>query len=85
MDNVILSHEVIHSLQLSSTLGVLIKMNLSKSFDQLSGKYVHSLLLSFGFNDKWVNWITTLTSLDFFSIMINGLPSIHFTPSRGIL
>lgn len=33
MDNVILGHEVIHSLKVSRTLGMLIKLDLSKVFD----------------------------------------------------
>jgi hypothetical protein len=78
-------HEVIHSLKSSDTPGMLINLDLSKSFDKLSWKYMHSLLLAFGFNENWVNWIMTLTSLYFFSILINGVPSHPFSPSRGIL
>jgi hypothetical protein len=36
MDNFILAHEVIHSLKASRTPGMLIKLNLSKAFDQAS-------------------------------------------------
>jgi hypothetical protein len=36
MDNVILMHEVIHSPQKTDTLGMLLKLDLSKVFDKIS-------------------------------------------------
>jgi hypothetical protein len=42
------------------------------------------LLLAFGFDKLWVTWILNLTSTAFFSILVNGVPSRPFTPSRGI-
>jgi len=84
MDNVILDHEVIHSLKMTKVPGMLIKLDLSKDFDKVSWQYLHSILESFGFDQQWVNWILNLTSSAFFSIVINGVPSQLFSPSRGI-
>jgi hypothetical protein len=84
MDNVILAHEVIHSLKTTKTPGMLIKLDLSKSFDRISWQYMRSMLESFGFDKHWVNWILKLTSSAFFSILVNGVPSQPFSPSRGI-
>lgn len=42
------------------------------------------MLPSFGFNSSYTSWILSLTSLDFFLILINGSPSTKFTSSRGI-
>jgi hypothetical protein len=84
MDSVILVHEVIHSLKTTCTPGMLIKLDLSKDFDRLSWQYMHSLLLAFGFNEDWIAWIMKLTSSTFFSILVNGIPSWPFSPSRGI-
>jgi hypothetical protein len=50
MDNVILVHEIIHSFKTNRTLGILIKHDISKAFDKLIWKYMHSILLSLGFS-----------------------------------
>jgi len=54
---------------------MLIKLDLSKSFDRISWQYMRSMLESFGFDKDWVNWILKLTSSAFFYILVNGVPS----------
>jgi hypothetical protein len=63
---------------------MLLKLDLSKSFDKLRWDYMRAMLLAFGFDPSWVAWILNLTSTTFFSILINGIPSRPFTPTRGI-
>jgi hypothetical protein len=84
MDSVILAHEVIHSLQKSKTPGMLLKLDISKAFDKLNWDYMRAMLIAFGFDQSWVTWIMNLTSSAFFSILVNGVPSRTFSPSRGI-
>jgi hypothetical protein len=84
LDSVILAHEVIHSLHSTKSQGMLLKLDLSKAFDKLSWNYLNSTLLAFGFEPTWVSWIVNLTSSALFSILINGIPSKPFPPSRGI-
>jgi hypothetical protein len=84
MDSVMLAHEVIHSLKSTRTPGMLIKLDLSKYFDRLSWQYMNSLLEAFGFDKTWIDWIMKLTSSAFFSILVNGVPSQPFSPTRGI-
>jgi hypothetical protein len=63
---------------------MLIKLDLSKAFDRISWKYMCSLLEAFGFDTTRIAWIMQLTSSSFFSILVNGVPSHPFTPTRGI-
>jgi hypothetical protein len=84
LDSIILAHEVIHSLRKTCTLGMLLKLDLSRDFDKLSWAYMHSVLLAFSFDPSWVNSILNLTSSTFFSILINGVPSCPFSPTQGI-
>jgi exonuclease III len=84
MDSVILAHEIIHSLKSSRTPGMLIKLDLSKAFDRASWQYIRAVLNSFGFDQTWISWVMNLTSSAFFSILVNGVPSKPFSPTRGI-
>jgi len=63
---------------------MLIKLDLSKSFDKFNCKYIYSGLRVFGFHIDWVKWILSLIFYAFFSILINGSHYSPFIPSRGI-
>lgn len=63
---------------------MLLKIDLSKAFDSLSWIYIQKILNAFGFSPSWVRWIINLLSSLFFSILVNGIPSPTFRPSRGI-
>jgi hypothetical protein len=84
MDSVFLAHEIIHSLKTSRTPGMLIKLDLSKDFDRASRQYIRAVLDAFGFDQGWTSWVLNLISSTFFSILINGVPSKPFLPTRGI-
>eukprot|EP00253_Pinus_taeda_P017647 PITA_17647 len=63
---------------------MLLKIDLSKAFDSISWEYMQSILHAFGFAPAWVRWVSSLISSAFFSILINGIPSSTFRPTRGI-
>eukprot|EP00253_Pinus_taeda_P018267 PITA_18267 len=83
-DGIILTHEIIHSLKISKKPGMLPKLDLSKAFDSLSWMNIKKVLIAFGFAAPWVRWVMSLISSSFFSILVNGIPSSPFHPSRGI-
>eukprot|EP00253_Pinus_taeda_P030654 PITA_30654 len=83
-DGIILSHEIIHSLKLAKKPGMLLKIDLSKAFDSISWVYMEKNLSAFGFALPWIRWIMNMVSSSFFSILINGIPSATFRPSRGL-
>lgn len=84
MDGIILTHEIIHSLKTFKQAGMLLKLDLSKAFDKLSWSYIQNMLKAFGFSHSWVRWIMSLISSSHFSLLVNGLPSRPFKPTRGI-
>lgn len=63
---------------------MILKLDLSKASDKLNCIYIQKMLLAFGFSPIWVQWIHSLISSTFFSILVNGIPSCPFCPSRGI-
>lgn len=84
-DGIILTHEIIHSLRQTRKLGMLLKIDLSKAFDSISWEYLQKILKAFGFSPPpWIRWISNILTSSFFSILINGIPSPTFRPSRGI-
>jgi len=83
-DGIILTHEIIHSLKHTKKPSMLLKLDLSKAFDSISWEYLQKVLQAFGFAPSWIRWINSLISSSFFSILINGIPSPTFRPSRGI-
>jgi hypothetical protein len=64
--------------------GMLIKLDMSKAYDQISWQFLRKMLEAFGFAEEWVRWIYGLISSVFFSILVNGSPSKTFNPTRGI-
>jgi hypothetical protein len=62
MDSFMLVHEIIHSLKITHTPGMLLKLELSKDFDKLSWQYMNALLSYFSFDKDWVSWIMNLIS-----------------------
>lgn len=84
-DGIILTREIIHSLKHKRKPGMFLKIDLSKAFDSISWEYMQKILQAFGFSPSWIRWISSLISSSFFSILINGIPSPTFRPSRGIL
>eukprot|EP00253_Pinus_taeda_P024215 PITA_24215 len=63
---------------------MLLKIDLSKAFDSLSWQYIKEVLIAFGFAPPWVRWVMSLITSSFILILINGIPSSPFHPSRGI-
>lgn len=85
MDSIILSHELIHSLKIQKNPGMVIELDMSKAFDNISWDYMRQVVAMFGFLKDSIKWIMAMVSRAFFYILMNGSPSTPFHPSRGIL
>ena len=51
MDGIILTHEILHSLKTSKTLGMMLKLDIEKTYDKLNWKYMREVLKASGFRD----------------------------------
>eukprot|EP00253_Pinus_taeda_P011445 PITA_11445 len=63
---------------------MLLKIELSKDFDKLNWTFIQKMLTTVGFSPPWVRSVMSLISSTLFSILVNGIPSTPFPPSRGI-
>lgn len=86
-DNIIIAHEVFHSLKVRKRQAksyMAVKTDITKAYDRLEWKFLEETMRKMGFHDKWVNWIMECISSVTFSVLINGSPEGLITPERGI-
>lgn len=85
-DNIIIAHELIHSMKTSKKKkGFLaLKLDLSKAFDRVEWTFIEKVLLAFGFSKNWTKLILQCISTTSFSILLNGSPGPTFKTSRGL-
>lgn len=84
MDGIILTHEMIHFLKQIKMLGMMIKVDLPKAYDKVHWRFLKEVLMDFGFQHDWVRWVSNLVSTTFFSILVNGAPTVPFQAMRGL-
>lgn len=84
LDDIILAHEMIHSLKQTKSPSMLLKVDLAKAYDKVDWDYLKEILTTYGFSHDQVKWIGNIISSAFFSILVNGSPSDTFNPSRGL-
>jgi hypothetical protein len=77
-------HEVIHSLEEGKREGFLLKLDLSKAYDQVDWSFLFKVLRVFGFNSRVIKLINQLVTTTSLVVLVNGSPSAFFKPSRGL-
>jgi hypothetical protein len=85
-DNVIIANEIFHYLsQTNSATGFVgIKTDMAKAYDRIEWNFLQATLSSMNFPIRMVNTIMKCVTTVNFSILINGKPSPHFYPQRGL-
>lgn len=66
------------------TSGLIFKIDFEKAFDRVKWDYVFETLSSMNFGPKWVSWIRKLFETSCISVLVNGVPTEEFCPSRGL-
>lgn len=83
VDDIIVAQEAIHSLKNSKHKGMMIKLDLAKAYDRLSWEYLQKILKSYGFDDRWIDWVMSMITMPIMSILLNRTPIEAFNPSKG--
>ena len=85
-DNSIIAHEIIHAMRKKKDKEkwIAIKLDMEKAYDRLEWPFILNVLRKFGFNERWINWISECISTTSFSILINGSPYGFFQSQRGL-
>lgn len=61
-----------------------IKMDMAQAYDRLEWSSILYALRSFGFSPAWIHLINQCISMVSYSLLLNGSPFGHFSPSRGL-
>lgn len=86
-DNVLIAHEVMHSLRVRKRCAnsfMAVKTDISKAYDRIEWKFLEEVLRKKGFAEQWIIWIMECIRSVSFSVLINGSPYGSFNASRGL-
>ncbi|CAN1820450.1 LINE-1 retrotransposable element ORF2 protein [Linum perenne] len=86
-DNIMIVHEVIHYFKNKASKyqwDMMIKMDMMKAYDMVDWRCLENILRTKGFESIWCDWIMECVRTVKFSILVNGVPTEQFTPTRGI-
>ena len=84
LDGVVIASEAIHSMATSKEKAMFIKLDLAKAYDRVSWDFLANVLLAFGFDMEWVDWVLSCVTSPSFSVLINGEPTDLFSTSQGL-
>ncbi|XP_056690476.1 uncharacterized protein [Spinacia oleracea] len=84
--NVIIANEVLHSMRARKGRRgwFILKLDLEKANDKLEWSFIRSSLMLYGLDESSVKIIMSCITSVSSSILVNGIPTDSFSPSRGI-
>lgn len=86
-DNILLGGEFLNCIRKKKKgrgwLGAL-KVDMNKAFDRINWAFLDSVLIKYGFGDKWRLLVKQCISTVSFRVLVNGRPSKPFDASRGL-
>ncbi|OMO90520.1 reverse transcriptase [Corchorus capsularis] len=79
--------ETVHHLKNKRSGGkrhMALKLDLSKAYDRVEWAFLEGVMRSLGFSARWISRIMTCVRAVSYSVLVNGVPTDKFAPSRGI-
>ena len=85
-DNILIAYEIFHAMHRDSRVGgaMALKLDMAKAYDRVEWPFLQCVMTRMGFRRSWVETVMRCVSTATFSILINGVPTGHIVPSRGI-
>lgn len=83
-DGIIITSEIIHSIKLKKTRGVILKLDFEKAFDTVNWDFLFDVLSRMNFGSRWIMWMRSIFKTMKITVLINGSSTNEFSPSRGL-
>lgn len=85
-DNILVAFEMFHFMKnsVSETGSMALKLDMAKAYDRVEWGFLNAVMVKMGFAEQWINRVMHCISSVAFSVLINGAPSVEFTPARGL-
>lgn len=86
-DNIIIAHEVFHSLKVRKRQAasyMAIKTDITKGYDRPQWSFLEETMKIMGFHQKWIMMVMSCIRSVTYSVLINGAPEGYIFPARGI-
>jgi len=74
-DNILIFHEVMHSLKNRSrgrNCGMAVKLDINKAYECIEWAYLNHILQFFGFHHRWIDWIMACILTVSYSLQVNS-------------
>ena len=86
-DNVMIAHEMMHSLKARKRVSqsyMAMMTDVSKAYDRVEWNFLETTMRLFGFSEHWISWIMGTVRSVSYSILIHVIPHGTIQPQRGI-
>ena len=83
-DNVLVAHELMHSLHTKKLKNkyMTLKLDIAKAFDKVEWHFFDTVMMQMGFCLQWRTWIKMCISTFTYSVLVNGEQSRDIIPKR---
>lgn len=83
-DGILIANEVVDDWKKRKKKGLILKLDFEKAYDSVNWDFLFSMLVNFGFGDRWITWMKACVTAARISILVNGFPTSEFNPERGL-
>ncbi|CAL8112887.1 unnamed protein product [Prunus armeniaca] len=83
-DNILIVHEILHSLKKEGGLGrssLALKLDMAKTYDRVEWPFVEHMMRRLGIDFVFRSWVMECVSTVTYSVIVNGEATGHILPS----
>ena len=86
-DNILVAFETLHYMR-NHNKGksgfMALKLDMSKAYDRVEWEYMERVMIKIGFHARWIQLMMRCITTASYSVLLNGQPHGHITPTCGL-